>query len=148
MRLWLTAGQWCNKQGGQGAECPPQTFYREIFADLPGKKRQEKRERGKIEKKRKIVKKKVENWKWEEGKLQNEKRTSFFFFFFCFSLFKTKRLKFVLGLPKWKFSAGEKAFHARKKIRKNDFAPLEKFSCYAPAAGVLNLFKKAKDIQR
>ena len=27
----------------------------------------------------------------------------------------------------------KKAFHAGKKIRKNDFAPLEKFSCYAPA---------------
>ena len=29
----------------------------------------------------------------------------------------------------------EKAFHAREKIRKNDFAPSEKFSCYAPAFG-------------
>ena len=27
----------------------------------------------------------------------------------------------------------EKAFYAGKKIRKNDFAPSEKFSCYAPA---------------
>ena len=27
----------------------------------------------------------------------------------------------------------EKAFHAGKKNRKNDFAPSEKFSCYAPA---------------
>ena len=28
----------------------------------------------------------------------------------------------------------EKAFHARKKkIRKNDFAPSEKYSCYTPA---------------
>ena len=26
----------------------------------------------------------------------------------------------------------EKAFHTGKKIRKNDFAPSEKFSCYAP----------------
>ena len=26
----------------------------------------------------------------------------------------------------------EKAFHAGKQIRKNDFAPSEKFSCYAP----------------
>ena len=26
----------------------------------------------------------------------------------------------------------EKAFHDGKKIRKNDFAPSEKFSCYAP----------------
>ena len=27
----------------------------------------------------------------------------------------------------------EKAFHAGKKIRKNDFAPSEKYACYAPA---------------
>ena len=26
----------------------------------------------------------------------------------------------------------EKAFHAEKKIRKNDFAPSEKYACYAP----------------
>ena len=31
----------------------------------------------------------------------------------------------------------EKAFHAGKKIKKNDFAPSEKFSCYAPG---LNLY--------
>ena len=40
-----------------------------------------------------------------------------FFFFFCFSLFKTT--KFVLGLPKWKFSTG-------KKNQENNFAPSEK----------------------
>ena len=27
----------------------------------------------------------------------------------------------------------EKAFHAGKKIRKNDFAPSEKYACHAPA---------------
>ena len=60
--------------------------------------------------------------------------------FFFFSLFKTfffffhfsKRLKFVLGLPKWGFSTEKIAFHARKKIRKNNFAPSEKYACYAP----------------
>ena len=26
----------------------------------------------------------------------------------------------------------EKAFHTRKKIRENDFAPSEKYTCYAP----------------
>ena len=30
----------------------------------------------------------------------------------------------------------EKAFHARKKIRKKDFAPSEKYACYAPAIRV------------
>ena len=31
----------------------------------------------------------------------------------------------------------EKAFHAGKKIRKNDFASSEKFSCYAPASSAI-----------
>ena len=35
-----------------------------------------------------------------------------------FSFHFSKPLKFVVGLPKWKFSAREKAFQARKKIRK------------------------------
>ena len=52
----------------------------------------------KIEKRRKIVKGKVE-------KLPNEERTLFFFFFFCFSLFKP--LKFVLGLPNGNFLLGK-----------------------------------------
>ena len=30
----------------------------------------------------------------------------------------------------------EKALHAKKKIRKNDFAPSEKYSSYAPADNV------------
>ena len=51
----------------------------------------------------------------------------FFFFFFSFAFHFSKRRKFVLGLPKWNFSTGKKAFHAGKKIRKNDFAPSEKF---------------------
>ena len=62
----------------------------------------------------------------------------FFFFFFYFSLLKTTEI--VLGVPKWEFSTGkkfgivyrEKAFHVGKKIRKNDFAPSEKYACYAP----------------
>ena len=29
----------------------------------------------------------------------------------------------------------EKAFHAGQKIRKNDFAPSENCSCYAPVEG-------------
>ena len=38
----------------------------------------------------------------------------------------------------------EKTYHAGKKIRKNDFAPSEKYACYAPVQnkgvlGALNL---------
>ena len=51
-------------------------------------------------------------------------------FFFAFHFSKWQKL--VLGVPKWKFSTGKKGFHGGKKIRKNDFAPSEKISCYAP----------------
>ena len=52
---------------GQGVECPTETSDQEIFADILGKMRQGKKGKGvKIEKKRrKIVKEKVENWKWK-----------------------------------------------------------------------------------
>ena len=65
---------------------PPETSDWEISADLPGKKRQGKQGNGvKMEnKRRKIVKGKLENWKWKVEKLQNEERTFFFFFVFCF----------------------------------------------------------------
>ena len=40
--------------------------------------------------------------------------------------------KFVLGVPKWKFSTRKKHLSSGKKIRKNDFAPSKKISYYAP----------------
>ena len=44
------------------------------------------------------------------------------------------------------FYREKKAFHAGKKIRKNNFAPSEKFSCYAPALLLLKLnFSQKKD---
>ena len=43
-----------------------------------------------------------------------------------FAFHFSKQQKFVLELPKWKFSTG-------KKFRKNDYASSEKFFCYAPA---------------
>ena len=115
-----------------------ETSDQEISADLPGKKRQGKKEKGvKIEKKRrKIVKGKVENWKWKVEKLKNEKKKwgeDFFFcfvFVFCFPLFK-KTTKISFGSTKMEIFYREKVFHAWKKIRKNDFATSEKFSCYA-----------------
>ena len=52
--------------GGQGAECPPETSDREIFADVSGKKGKGV----KIEKKRsEIVKGKVEKLEIEVGKV-------------------------------------------------------------------------------
>ena len=71
------------------------------------------------EKRRKIVKGKVENWKWKEGKvLKWGEDLFFFFFFFFFWLFKTTKICF--GATKMEIFYREKAFHARKKIRKND----------------------------
>ena len=53
--------QWHNRWG-RGRVPPPETSDREIFADISGKKGKGV----KIEKKRrKIVKGKVENWKWK-----------------------------------------------------------------------------------
>ena len=58
--------QWRNRWGA-GGKVPPETSDGEISADLPGKKRQGKGV--KIEKKRrKIVKGKVENWKFKDGR--------------------------------------------------------------------------------
>ena len=70
-------------------------------------------------------------------KLQNEERTFFFFcfilfclFIFCFVLFCfvfashfSKPLKFVLGLPKWKFPTGKKHFTPGKKSGKMTAPP-------------------------
>ena len=83
----------------------------------------------KIEKKkRKIVKGKVENWKWKQEKLSKVGRTFFFFFFFACHFWN--RRKFVLGLPKWEFSTGKNISCQEKHY----FAPSEKYACYAPAS--------------
>ena len=83
--------------------------------------------------------------KMEGGKSWEMSRFFFVFLFFCFVLFCfvlvcfvlffffafhfSKRRKFVL--PKWKFSTGKKHF-TPGKYQENDFAPSEKFFCYAP----------------
>ena len=133
--------QWCNGQGWQSAP-PQETSDREIFADLPGKKRQGKNGKGgKMEKKRrKIVKGKVE--------IENEERTFFFCFvlfcfvclFFFFAFHFSKRRKFVLGVPKWKFSTGKKHFTPGKKSGKMTL-PLQKNFPVTPL-GANTLFKK------
>ena len=72
--------------GEAGGRVPPtpETSDREISADLPGKKRQGKSERGGKWRRKKG---KLGNWKWKEEKLENEERT-FFFFFFLLSTFQ------------------------------------------------------------
>ena len=72
-----------------------------------------------------------------------EERTFFFFFFFSFFLFfsffffffllsSLKTTEICSGSTKIGIFYREKAFHAGEKIRKNDFAPFEKYSSYAP----------------
>ena len=118
---WCECSQWRNRRGGRGAECPPETSDREIFADVSGKKRQGKK--GKWWK----LSRKGGKLEMEAGKRQKKRWGPFFFFAFHF----WKRRKFVLGLPKWEFSTGKKHFTPRKKSE-NDFAPSEKYACYAP----------------
>ena len=125
--------QWRNR----GAECPPETSDREIFADLSRKKRQGKT--GKRGENGEKSEEKKENCKREGGKLKKEggkvtkwlqnKRT-FFFFFWLFTFENDNNLFWVYQNGNFLL---EKIFHAGKKIRKNDFAPSEKYACYAPA---------------
>ena len=126
--------QWRNRRGGgAGGRVPPRDFWPGNFCWPIGEKKRgrEKMEKGETEKKRrKIVKGKVENWEWKEGLVSKWGEDLFFFLsFFAFTFQNDKNLFWVYQngnfLP-------EKAFHAGKKIRKNDFAPSEKFSCYAP----------------
>ena len=109
--------QWRNRRrggGGQGAECP-QRLLTGKFIIYREKEARKKGKRG-------------ENWeeekdnycKREGGKLKNGRWKSY----------KMRRGLFFSLLSIQNHQ--EKAFHAGKKIRKNDFAPSEKFSCYDP----------------
>ena len=113
--------------GGQGGRVPPRDFWPGNFCWRIGKK--EARKKGK---RSENWEEKVENWKWkqEHVRKRGEDLFFFFFFFFCFSLLKT--MKICFGSTKMGIFYREKAFHAGKKIWKNDFAPSEKYACYAP----------------
>ena len=90
--------------------------------------------------KRENEEEKKENRETEGGKLgkiangmrkSNKMRRGPFFLAFHFS----KPLTFVFGSTKMGIFYREKAFHTRKKIRKNDSAPSEKYSPLTPAWG-------------
>ena len=107
--------------------CPPETFDREISADLLGKKRQGKKGKEvKIEKKRrKIVNNgKVENWKWKVGKLQNEERI--FFFFFLLVTFQNHSNLFWV-YQNGNFLPGISISHQEKKSGKMTLPPQKNF---------------------
>ena len=113
---------------GGGAECPPERLLTgKFFDDVSGKKRQGKMGKGvKIEKKRRnIVKGKV---KIGTGiRKSYKKRWALFLFSFTFENDGNLFLVYQDGnlLP-------GKSISLREKIRKNDFAPSEKYACYAP----------------
>ena len=65
------------------------------------------------------------------------------FFFFAFHFWK--RRKFVVGLPTWEFSTGNKYFTPGKN-QENDFAPSEKYACYAPGAPLIK--KRLSKVQK
>ena len=76
---------------------------------------------------------KMENCNREGAKLKMEggksskmrRRGPFFFFSFAFHF--SKSLKFVLGLPKWRFSTGRKLFTPGKKSGKMTLPPWKNF---------------------
>ena len=117
-------------RGHWGQSAPQRLLTGKFLPTYREKKRQGKQGKGvKIEKKRrKILKGKMENWKWKVEKLQNEEKT--FSFFIFLSLFKT--IKICFRSTKAEILYREKAFHAGKKIRKNYFAPSENFFLLCP----------------
>ena len=114
--------------GGEGA---PDTPYREISVDLPGKEREGKK--GKLEeKRRKIVKKEVENLKWKKWKeemLQNEEIEDLFFFLSFFFLLFTFQNHWNLF---WVYQNRNFLLGKSISCQEKDFAPSEKYSSYAP----------------
>ena len=80
----------------------------------------------------------------EAGKVIKSGEELFFFFFcffvfvfvfvfvFFFLLFTFENDEICFGSTKMGFSTGKKHFTPGKTIRKNDFAPSEKYACYAP----------------
>ena len=67
----------------------------------------------------------------EEGEVTKQGE-DFFFILFYFIFHFSKQLKFVLGLPKWEFSTGEKSILRREKNKEKLVCPSEKYSSYAP----------------
>ena len=130
----LNSFQWRNRRGGGGGrgQSAPRDFWPGNFCWRIGKN--EARKKGKRgenwEEKKENCKREGVKLEMEVGKVIKEVRN--FFFSFCFAFHFLKRREFILGLPEWEFATGKKSISCREKIRKNDFAPSEKYACYAP----------------
>ena len=128
--------------GGRG-QSAPRDFWQGNFCWPTGKKRQRKKG------------KRGENWEEKKENFKREKRggvklkmegkkvtksgedlcvcicVCVFCFVLFFAFYFPKPLKFVLGLPKWKFSTGKKHFTPGKKSGKW-LCPLRKFCLLRP----------------
>ena len=112
--------QWRNG-GGEGPQRLLTGKFLLTYQEKRGKKKRGRVENG--EEKKEIVKGKVGNWKWKE----KMRRGPLLFFFFFFALHFSKPLKFVLGLPKWKFSTRKQHFTPGNKSRKITLPPQKNF---------------------
>ena len=105
-------------QGLRGAECPQRLLTGKFLLIY-----REKRDKGK---KRKMEKKgRKINWKKEGGKLKMEEEKV--------TKWAENHWNLFCVYQNGNFLPG-KSISRREKIRKNDFAPSERFSSYAPAA--------------
>ena len=136
IRSWFKPSGETVGEGG-GAECTPDIFHQEIFADLPGKKGLGRKGKlrgkaGKFERGGKL--------KMEGGKHENERRTLLslsllLLLLFCLSLFETTEI--CLGStsppPPDNFYRENHISRREKNSGKLTWAPFEKYSSYATA---------------
>ena len=114
---------------GGGQSAPQRLLTGKFLLTYREKRGKEKREKGEMEKKRrKIVKRKVENWNWLEESCKM-RRGLFVCLFVCFSLLKTTKICF--GCTKMKIFYREKVFHAGKN-REKWLCPLRKIFLLHP----------------
>ena len=107
----VTGGAAGDRGQGAGAECPPDVFHREIFADLGEKRGKEERENGK-EKKEYL---KGKRWKIENGRGKSMKMlVTFWNHWNLFGVYQNGQ-----------FLPGKGIFHAGRKSRKVTLLPLK-----------------------
>ena len=123
-----TRPQLRNRGGGSVVECLLTLLTGKFLLTYREKRGKEKRKNGGNGEENK------ENWKKEGGKLKMEggltKWGEDFFF---------NAIEICFGSTKMEIFCGEKHFMQGKKIRKNNFAPSEKFSTYVSARSVVRI---------
>ena len=123
-----TPVQWRNRRGGGGgAECPPETSDREIFAAVSGKKRQGKKGKGWK------LSRKGGKLEMEAGKRQKKRWGPFFCLFFLLFTFENDENLF------WVYQNGNflpgKSISRREKNQEKWLCPLRKICLLRPCSG-------------